>query len=172
MTAERRATHTYAGAVGAVFVYGIRTCAEFIIPGILEAKKMIQKYKGDTKIYLSTYLLMSNINQDLGWSNATCICSAIRCSLLFLRVAMRLSHDTSTPFPANHSLSTSNVIFSGSPRKVSLMLTILFPRSSCRRNVPKELNCFPTREGKLISSSCGKVGLSLTTVNKRKRKRR
>ena len=41
ITAERRATHTHAGAVGAVFVYGIRTCAEFII---LEAKKMIQKY--------------------------------------------------------------------------------------------------------------------------------
>ena len=59
MTAERRATHTHAGAVGALFVYGIRSRAEFIIPGILEAKKMIQKYKGDTKIYLSTYLLMS-----------------------------------------------------------------------------------------------------------------
>ena len=29
MTAERRATHTHAGAVGAVFVYSIRTCAEF-----------------------------------------------------------------------------------------------------------------------------------------------
>ena len=42
MTAERRATHTHAGisgAVGAVFVYSIQTCAEFIIPGILEAKK-------------------------------------------------------------------------------------------------------------------------------------
>ena len=70
MTAERRATHTHAGAVGAVFVYSIRTCAEFncacvllraraicyvhsviinFIPGILEAKNMIQKYKGDTK---------------------------------------------------------------------------------------------------------------------------
>ena len=46
------------------------------------------------------------------------------------------------------------------------MLTILFPRSSCRSNVPKELNCFPTREGKLISSSCGKVGLSLTTAER------
>ena len=29
MTAERRATHTHAGAVGAVFVYSIRTYAEF-----------------------------------------------------------------------------------------------------------------------------------------------
>ena len=29
MTAERRATHTHDGAVGAVFVYSIRTCAEF-----------------------------------------------------------------------------------------------------------------------------------------------
>ena len=29
MTAERRATHTHAGAVDAVFVYSIRTCAEF-----------------------------------------------------------------------------------------------------------------------------------------------
>ena len=79
MTAERRATHTHAGAVGAVFVYSIRTRASLIaycygrgqfnavqsifsvfgfaqaicyvhsiiinfIPGILEAKKMIQKY--------------------------------------------------------------------------------------------------------------------------------
>ena len=61
MTAERWATHTHAGAVGAVFVYSIRICAEFncacvllrarrtvpcaiFIPGILEAKKMIQKY--------------------------------------------------------------------------------------------------------------------------------
>ena len=129
-------------------------------------KKMIQN------ILIHMYKTMSEHNQDCSWSNAICICSAIRCSLLFLRVAMRLSHVTSTPFPASHSLSTSNVIFSGSPRRVSLMLTILFPRSSCRSNVPKELNCFPTREGKLISTSCGKVGLSLTTLNKRKRKRR
>ena len=28
MTVERRATHTHDGAVGAVFVYSIRTCAE------------------------------------------------------------------------------------------------------------------------------------------------
>ena len=28
MMAERRATHTHAGVVGAVFVYSIRTCAE------------------------------------------------------------------------------------------------------------------------------------------------
>ena len=88
MIAERRATHTHAGAVGAVFVYSIRTCAEFNCACVLlraqgrqpfkvrlcelysldlrrrfvmctvllisflaswKPKKMIQKYKGDTK---------------------------------------------------------------------------------------------------------------------------
>ena len=54
-------------------------------------------------------------NQDLSWSNAIRIWSAIRCSLLFLRVAMRPSHVTSTPFPANQSLRTSIAISSGLP---------------------------------------------------------
>ena len=107
---------------------------------------------------------MSEHNQDLSWSNATCICSAIRCSLLFLRVTMRLSHVTSTPFPASHSLSTSIPIFSGSPRKLFLMLTILSPCLSCRRSVPNTSILGPIREGKSMFTSCRKFGTSAETV--------
>ena len=103
MTAERRATHTHDGisGVGAVFVYSIRTCAEFNCACVLlrakatvpvqssrsfkvrlcelysldlrsrfimctvlllisflaswKPKTMIQKYKGDTKLFIHMY---------------------------------------------------------------------------------------------------------------------
>ena len=92
------------------------------------------------------------------WSRATCICCAISGSLLFFRVAMTLFHDTSTPFPASHSLRTSIAMSSGLPRQLSEIAVILFPMSSWRRNVPKTLILGTTRRGSSNSSSCGRVG--------------
>ena len=84
------------------------------------------------------------------WTNAVVSWSAKIESSQSLRVAMRLSHDTSTPFPASHSLRTSIAISTGSSRALFLMLAILFPRSSFRRMVPNAVTLGPTHEGSLI----------------------
>ena len=104
------------------------------------------------------------MHQDLSWSSAICIWTAISESSQSLRVAMRLSHDTSTPFPASHSLRTSIVILSGSPRQHSLILATLSPKSSWRRSVPNARDLGPTREGSLILTSSVSVGLSPETA--------
>ena len=106
-------------------------------------------------------------NKIQSWSRAICICCAISGSLLFFRVAMRLSHDTSTPFPASHSLRTSLAITSGLLQQFSEITAILFPRVSWSRNVPKSLIFGPTREGKSISSSCSRSGFAAETVRGR-----
>ena len=102
-----------------------------------------------------TYLQSSS---RFSWSRAICICCAISDSLVFFRVAMRLSHDTSTPFPASHSLRTSIVISCEIPRQSFLMTAILSPFSSLRRKTPNVSNLSLTRRGSSISSSCGRVG--------------
>ena len=100
----------------------------------------------------------------MNWSSAICICSAMSESSLSLRVVMRLSHDTSTPFPASHSLRTSIAMSSGSPWNLFLIIVILFPMSSWRRNVPKTLILGATLEGSLIFRSCRRVGFCEETV--------
>ena len=98
---------------------------------------------------------------------AICICSAINELLLFLKADMRLSHDTSTPFPASHSLRTSIAMSFGLPRQFSEIMAILFPRVSLSRKLPNTVISGPTREGKSISSSCSRSGFAAETVRGR-----
>ena len=131
------------------------------LPYDTKNKEWYQHYN----IHIVTWKLR---HQDLSWSRAIWIWSAISKSLLFLRVAMRLSHDTSTPLPASHFLRTSIVTFSGSLINSSLIRAILSPVSSSRSKTPNVSNLSPTRRGKSIVSSCGRVGREPETGGDRK----